>query len=170
MKNDAATTAKGGVIARTMYPSIKRASEIIRVLALPSLLDNELMKKAAATNPSALQTKMIETVPYAIRYCLKQLVNIQQWRGPVFLTFRYWQSMHQGRNHSFRSRRTLNTRRELGICFCRAAKPSASVLLLDDVHYLSQNNLRSERFESRFEVQRVVESWAAVPFQSRSCP
>jgi hypothetical protein len=45
------------------YPIINKASDIIRDFDRPILEESALMKKAAAINPRALQTKMIETVP-----------------------------------------------------------------------------------------------------------
>jgi len=60
---DAATTGNGGVVTIAVYPKINKDSEIISVFARPILKDNALMKKAAAINPRALQTKIIETVP-----------------------------------------------------------------------------------------------------------
>jgi hypothetical protein len=47
----------------TVYPRINNASDIIRDFDRPILEESALMKKAAATNPRALHTKMIETVP-----------------------------------------------------------------------------------------------------------
>jgi hypothetical protein len=63
-KKDAATTPNGGVVTIAAYPNMSKISEIIRHFARPILFAKAFMKKAAATNPRALQTKMIETVPY----------------------------------------------------------------------------------------------------------
>jgi hypothetical protein len=63
---EAATTGNGGVVTITVYPMTNKASDIISDFARPILKDKALVKKAAAINPRALQTKMTETVPYAI--------------------------------------------------------------------------------------------------------
>jgi hypothetical protein len=42
---------------------MRMAEETINVHARPILVDNELIKKAVAKNPRALQIKMIDTVP-----------------------------------------------------------------------------------------------------------
>jgi hypothetical protein len=63
---ESATTGKGGVIARIVYASIKRLSEIINVFPRPILVANPLTNVAAAMNPRALQMKIVETVPYPI--------------------------------------------------------------------------------------------------------
>jgi hypothetical protein len=60
---EAATAGKGGVRIMERYPSISTASAIISVFARPSLTDKPLIKKAATTNPAALHTKIIATVP-----------------------------------------------------------------------------------------------------------
>jgi len=60
---DAQTNGNGGVVTMAVYPRISKASDIIKHFARPILEKSALMKRAAATNPRALQTKMIETVP-----------------------------------------------------------------------------------------------------------
>lgn len=60
---DATTTGNGGVVTMIAYPAIKRLSDMIRVFALPILVDNVLMKKAATINPTALLKKIVDTVP-----------------------------------------------------------------------------------------------------------
>jgi hypothetical protein len=43
-----------------------RISEMIKHFARPGLVDRELVKKAVAMKPRALQTKIRETVPYVM--------------------------------------------------------------------------------------------------------
>jgi hypothetical protein len=61
--HEAAMAGNEGVRIMERYPSMSKASAIIKVFARPIFTDKALMKKAAATKPAALQTKMIATVP-----------------------------------------------------------------------------------------------------------
>jgi hypothetical protein len=56
-------TGKGGVVTIAAFAIIKTTEELINVHARPTLVDKELIKKAVATNPKALQMKIIDTVP-----------------------------------------------------------------------------------------------------------